>query len=139
MGVRRGERSVGLAVAALLACAALVAVGWSKARGAAEEEQPLGRYQAAAPDLILDTATGKLVTSKGQVLEPPIDAAGKEVGRYTGAGYVTAVTRSVGLDVISRPTMSVDVVKGYVVADAKTGRVLRQRVYYSQAMRPGDL
>jgi hypothetical protein len=109
------------------------------AGGAGEDQPPVGRYQAVAPDLVLDTATGKLARTNGQVLEPPADPSAQEVGRYSAAGYVTAVTRSVGLDIINRPTMQVDVVKGYLLVDTKTGRVVKQRVYYSQPIQPGDL
>jgi len=133
---RRGM-AIGLALAILLF--GLTAVIMGKAAGGAAEEEVIGRYQAAAPDLVLDTATGRLVSAKGGALEAPVDPTGKEVGRYSVAGYVTAVTRSVGLDVISRPVASVDLVKGYVVLDTKTGRVLRQRVYYSQPIQQGDL
>lgn len=135
----RGARGIGLAAAVVLVCAVVIGVGWGVARGAGQEEPVVGRYQVAAPDLVLDTATGKLSDGTGRVLEPPLDASGSEVGRYTVDGYVTAVTRWVGLDVTQTPTQRVDLVKGYVLGDTKTGRVLKQRVYYSQPMKPGDL
>jgi hypothetical protein len=106
---------------------------------AAIAEQVVGRYQAAAPDLVLDTTTGKLTDAAGQVLEPPIDASSKDVGRFSAAGYVTAVTRSVGLDVIGVPVARTDLVKGYVIVDTKTGQAVRRRVYESHALQPTDL
>lgn len=139
-------------VLAFLAAAAVL-VGWqvtgSSAQGvtsdtgpygsAAIAEQVVGRYQAAAPDLVLDTTTGKLTDGAGQVLEPPIDASSKDVGRFSAAGYVTAVTRSVGLDVIGVPVARTDLVKGYVIVDTKTGQVVKSRVYQSRALQPTDL
>jgi hypothetical protein len=137
--VLRGEKAIGLAAAALLVCAVAVVFGRGVARGAAQDEQVVGRYQMAVPDLILDTATGKLADSRGQVLEQPIDPSGSEPGRYTVDGYVTAVTRWVGLDVIQSPIQRVELVKGYVLGDTKTGRIIKQRIYYSRAIQEGDL
>ncbi len=102
-------------------------------------EQAVGRYQAVAPDLVLDTTTGKLADGNGQVLEPPIDAGSTDVGRFSAAGYVTAVTRGVGLDMMQVPTARTDLVKGYVIVDTKTGRVAKSRVYESRPLQPGDL
>ncbi len=133
------KKAIGLALAVLLMGAVAISVGLTMARGAAGEEQPVGRFQMAVPDLILDTATGKLVTAGGQTLQPPVDPSGKDVGRYSVDGYVTAVTRYVGLDVLNQPTMGVDVVKGYVLGDTKTGRILKQAIYYSQPIQPGEL
>ena len=135
----RGEQAWMTAVAVVVTCAAIVFVGWGVARSAEEEEQVAGRYQFAVPDLVVDTATGRLVNSKGQVLEGPIDPSGSEVGRYSVDGYVTAVTRSVGLNVLDQPVARTDLVKGYVLGDTKTGRVVRQRVYYSEPLQRGDL
>lgn len=126
---------------------ALLLVGWLIVGGFAQDispntggdEQPVGRYQAVAPDLVLDTSTGKLTTSAGQMLEAPIEAAGKEVGRFSAAGYVTAVTRSVGLDVMNTPVARTDLVKGYVIVDTKSGRVVRKRIYESRPLRANDL
>ncbi len=106
---------------------------------AASDEQPVGRYQAVAPDLVLDTSTGKLTGAGGQVLEPPMAGGDEEVGRFSAAGYVTAVTRSVGLDVMNVPVARTDLVKGYVIVDTKTGRVVKKRVYESRPLRAGDL
>jgi len=135
------------AIVVVLLGAVAVAAGWGVARAvaqpaevaASEREEPVGRYQVAVPDLVLDTATGKLVGGNGQVLEPPIDPSGTEVGRYTVDGYVTSVTRSVGLDVIQVPVARVDLVKGYVLGDSKTGRIIKSRVYLSRPIQPGDL
>jgi len=143
MAVLRGEHKFGMVVAVVALCAALGIIGWGVTRGAAqvavEEEEPVGRYQVAVPDLILDTATGRLTGNGGKVLETPIDPGGEEVGRYSVDGYVTAVTRSVGLDIINQPVAYSEVVKGYVVADTKTGRILKHRVYYSQPLARGEL
>lgn len=105
----------------------------------AADEPPVGRYQAVAPDLILDTATGRLASASGQVLEPPISPGSEEVGRYSAAGYVTAVTRRVGLDVINVPVAYTDLVKGYLIVDTRSGAVVRSRVYESRPLQPGDL
>jgi hypothetical protein len=83
--------------------------------------------------------TGKLTTTRGKVLEPPIDAAGTELGRYSLDAYVTAVTRNVGLSVIQQPVAYTDLVKAYVIADTRTGRIARQKTYYSQPLQPSDL
>lgn len=144
-----------LRVALVLAflAAAVVLVGWQVTRSSAQgvtsdtgaygsaaiADQVVGRYQAAAPDLVLDTTTGKLTDGAGQVLEPPIDASSKDVGRFSAAGYVTAVTRSVGLDVMSVPVARTDLVKGYVIVDTKTGQVVKSRVYASRPIQPTDL
>jgi hypothetical protein len=93
----------------------------------------------AVPDLTLDTATGKLSDSKGTVLEPALDPAGKLVGHYCVDGYVTSVTRSVGQNVLNMPFAKVDLVKGYVLGDTTTGRVLKQKIYYSQPIGSDDL
>ena len=135
----RGERAIGLVIAMLLLGIVAVAIGWSVTRGEAEDEQVIGRYQFAAPDLVLDTATGKLTTAGGTVLESPIDAGAKEVGRYSAAGYVTSVTRSIGLDVLNQPTVRVDLIKGFVIGDTKNGKIIKQRVYYSEPLQPGEL
>ena len=130
---------MGLALAAFLLCVVAVSALWGVNRGAAEDEEAVGRYQVGAPDLILDTATGRLVTASGQVLEPPIDAQGTQAGRYSVAGYVTAVTRAVGLDVINQPIARTDLVKGYAIADTETGKIVKQKVYHSQPIRAGEL
>jgi hypothetical protein len=140
--VKRGERTIKMLAAALILCTSVALVGWGVGKGVAEEEQAtatVGLYQAAAPDLVLDTATGKLVDSQGQVLEQPVDQAGTEAGRYSAAGYVSAVTRSVGLDVINQPIARSELVKGYIIVDTQTGQVVRQRVYYRQPLQPTDL
>lgn len=134
----KGRRDTRLLVAIGAVCLATV-TGWGVIRAADPTEESVGRYQAAAPDLILDTATGRLTNAAGQLLEQPIDPSSAEVGRYSAAGFVTAVTRSVGLDVLNRPTAEVELVKGYVIADTKTGRVLRQRIYHSRPLEPGQL
>ena len=127
----RGKLRVLAAVA--LFCLVTGLVGWGVGVvGAAQEEQPVGRYQVAVPDLMLDTATGRLVDSGGSVLEQAIDPAGKEPGRYSVDGYVTVVTRFVGLNVLNVPYAQQEMVKAYVIGDTKTGRVLRQRVYETQ-------
>ncbi len=126
------------AMAVVMACAVVAFLGWGVSRVGAQEEQVVGRYEMAVPDLVLDTATGRL-TSRGQVLENPIDPTGTEVGRYTVDGYVTAVTRYVGLDIMNQPIARTDLVKGYVVGDTKTGAIVRQRRYYSQPIQRGDL
>jgi hypothetical protein len=137
--VVRGQRAFGLAVAVLTLCAAVAFIGWDSARGQAPDEEPTGRYEAAVPDLILDTMTGKLTRRGGRVLEQPIDPAGTEVGRYSVDAYVTAVTRKVGLSIIEVPIAYTDLVKGYVIADTKTGQILRQKLYYAQPLQPDDL
>jgi len=141
MAVLRGEQGFRMAAAVVALCAVVGFLAWGVTRGAAQEEEqdPVGRYQVAVPDLVLDTTTGRLVDGKGQVLEQAIDPSGKEVGRYSVDGYVTAVTRSVGLDVINQPVAMSSLVKGYVVADTQTGRVLKQRIYSSQPLQRGDL
>ncbi len=142
-----------LAIALVFAGAVVALVGWGVTRGSAQgmasdagglgstgaAEQAVGRYQAVAPDLVLDTTTGKLADGNGQVLEPPIDAGSTDVGRFSAAGYVTAVTRGVGLDMMQVPTARTDLVKGYVIVDTKTGRVAKSRVYESRPLQPGDL
>jgi hypothetical protein len=74
--VSRRERTIGLVLAVLLIGLAAIFLSRSVARGAAEGEQPVGRFQMAVPDLILDTATGKLVTAGGETLEPAVEAGG---------------------------------------------------------------
>ena len=137
--VLRGEQGFRMSAAVVALCAAVGLLAWGVSRGAEQEEEPVGRYQVAVPDLVLDTTTGRLVDGRGQVLEQAIDPSGKEIGRYSVDGYVTAVTRSVGLDVIGQPVAVSSLVKGYVVADTQTGRVLKQRIYYSQPLQRGDL
>jgi hypothetical protein len=141
MAVLRGEQGFRMAAAVVALCAVVGFLAWGVTRGAAQEQEqdPVGRYQVAVPDLVLDTTTGRLVDGKGQVLEQAIDPSGEEIGRYSVDGYVTAVTRSVGLDVINQPVAVSSLVKGYVVADTQTGRVVKQRIYYSQPLRRGDL
>jgi hypothetical protein len=119
-------------------CAGIGLLGWGVTRGTAQEEQTVGRYEVAVPDLVLDTATGKL-TSKGQVLEQPIDPSNTEIGRYSVDGFVTALTRRVGLDLMNQPVVWPELVKGYVIIDTKTGQILKQRTYYSRNLQEGDL
>ena len=136
--MQRGERNLGIAVAVMAVCAAIAFLGWGVTGGAAQEEQAVGRYEVAVPDLVLDTATGKL-TSKGQVLEQAIDPSGQEIGRYSVDGFITAVTRRVGLNVLEQPVVWPELVKGYVIVDTKTGQIVKQRNYYSRALQEGDL
>lgn len=133
-----GERALRGVLVITLICAVGLALVWAGGRGSAED-QPVGRYQVAVPDLVLDTMTGKLTGNGGRMLESPINPAGDEVGRYSVDGYVTAVTRKVGLDVINQPVAYPQLVKAYVVVDTKTGQILRQKTYYSKPLRPGDL
>jgi len=49
------------------------------------------------------------------------------------------VTRSVGLDVMNTPVARTDLVKGYVIVDTKSGRVVRKRIYESRPLRANDL
>jgi hypothetical protein len=139
--VHGGERAVKVFGAIALICAAAVLLGWGITRGAAqqEEEEPAGRFQVAVPDLVLDTATGRLTNSKGQVLEQPVNPTGEQIGRYSVDGFVTAVTRTVGLNVINQPVVWPQLVKGYVVLDTQTGQVVRQKTYYRQALQESDL
>jgi hypothetical protein len=135
--VHNGERTVRAVIAVTIICAAGALLIWGMGRGVAQDE-PIGRYQVAAPDLLLDTMTGRLVDGNGRVLEGPIDPSGEEVGRYAAAGYVTAVTRRIGLDVINQPIAYPELVKGYVLIDTKTGQVLRSKTYYAQPLEAGD-
>ncbi len=127
--------------AAVVVLAVVALLGYGIAGGVAEEEKEddVGRFQVAVPDLVLDTATGRLITSKGQVLEQPVNPAGEKIGRYSVDGYVTAVTRRVGLDVMNQPVVWPQLVKGYVLLDTETGRILRQEVYYRQPLPESDL
>ena len=137
--VLKSEQAFRAAVAIVVICAAVGLFGWGLGRGEAEEEALLGRYQVAVPDLVLDTATGRLANSQGQVLEQAINASGTEVGRYSVDGYVTAVTRAVGLDVMNQPVAMTSLVKGYAIADTQTGHVVKQRIYYSRPLQQSDL
>ena len=123
----------------VLACLILAAVGWSLGAGDAEEPQEVGRYQAAAPDLVLDTMTGRLTDSKGVSLSPVLDASEKQVGRYSAAGYVAVITRFVGLNIVSQPYAQQELVKGYSIVDTKTGQVVKQKIYASQPIAANEL
>lgn len=136
--MHRGERSLKLIGLVAVVCAFLVISGWGVSRGMAQQDE-VGRYQVAVPNLVLDTATGRLTNSAGQVLEQPIDPAGEELGRYSVDGFVTAVTRSVGLDVINQPVVWPQLVKGYVILDTQTGQVVREKIYYRRALQQNDL
>jgi predicted anti-sigma-YlaC factor YlaD len=133
----RGKLGVLAAVA--LVCLATALVGWGVSVVGAQEDQPVGRYQVAVPDLMLDTATGRLVDGRGSILEQAIDPSNKESGRYTVDGYVTVITRVVGLNIVGVPFVRQEMVKGYVIGDTKTGRVLRQRIYETQPVEPTGL
>jgi predicted anti-sigma-YlaC factor YlaD len=133
----RGKLSVLAAVA--LVCLVTALVGWGVSVVGAQEDEPVGRYQVAVPDLMLDTATGRLVDGKGSVVEQAIDPSNKESGRYTVDGYVTVITRVVGLNIVGVPFVQQEMVKGYVIGDSKTGRVLRQRIYETQPVAPTGL
>jgi len=138
--VLRGERRKTVLGGVLIMCAAMAFLAWGISRSAAQQqEEVVGHYQVAVPDLVLDTMTGKLTNSRGQVLEQPIDPSGAEVGRYSVDGFVTAVTSKVGLSVINEPVVWPQLVKGYVVLDTQTGRIVKQRVYYRQPLQAGDL
>lgn len=140
--MKRGDQTIKV-LAALVLCASVALVGWGVDKGMAQDEEAaeaaVGLYQAVAPDLVLDTATGKLVDAKGQVLAQAVDQAGTQAGRYSAAGYVTAVTRSVGLDVINQPIARSELMKGYIIVDTQTGQVVSQRVYYRQPLQSTDL
>ena len=123
----------------VLSCLILAVVGWSVGAGDAEAPQEVGRYQAAAPDLVLDTMTGRLTDSKGIVLEPVIDASEKQIGRYSGSGYVAVITRFVGLNIVNQPYAQQELVKGYSIVDTKTGQVVKQKVYASQPIVGNEL
>jgi len=136
--VDKGDRTIKVLAITILTGAIALFFTWGVNRGVAQETE-IGRYQAAVPDLVLDTCTGRLATSQGQVLEQPIDPTGEEVGRYSVDGFVTSVTRRAGLDVINQPVVWPELVKGYVVLDTQTGQVLKKRIYYRQALGPNDL
>lgn len=137
--MQRRERAFRTVSAVVVICAVVGVLSWGLGRSAAQEQGEVGRYQVAVPDLVLDTATGRLVTGNGQVLEQAIDPNGTEAGRYSVDGYVAAVTRAVGLDVMNQPVAYTQVVKGYVLGDTKTGAVVRERIYHSQPLQLGDL
>ncbi len=134
----RGERTVRLIGLIVVLCAILAISSWGVSRSAAQQDE-VGRYQVAVPNLVLDTATGRLSTSTGQVLEQPIDPTGDEVGRYSVDGFMTAVTRNAGLDVINQPVVWPQLVKGYVILDTQTGQILRESIYYRRALQKDDL
>lgn len=136
-----GDKGLRLAVAVLLICGAVAATGLVVSRVSAQEELSVGRYQFAAPDLVLDTATGKLTGDGSRVLRAPVDPSGAEVGRYSVDGYVTTVMRRTDLRASSQPILydRMVLVKGYVLGDTQTGLVVEHRVYYSQPLQPGDL
>lgn len=137
--MHRGERMAKVIAASVVLCLTLACIGWGISRSsAAEEKDQTGRYQAAAPDLVLDTATGKLMTSRGQILEQPINPTNEKVGRYSAAGWETAVTRSVGLNMINQPVAYAETVKGYILLDTQTGQVLKERVYYREPLQADD-
>jgi len=138
MPVDRGERAMKVIGVVLIICAAMAFLGWGLSRCAAQQDE-VGRYQVAVPDLVLDTATGRLVNSTGQVLEQPINATGEEIGRYSVDGYVTAVTRRAGLDVINQPVVWPELIKGYVLLDTQTGQIVKEKIYYRQALQQNDL
>ncbi len=131
-----GDRTLKV-IAVVILCASVGLIGWGVGKGVAEEE-PVGQYQAAAPDLVLDTATGKLINSTGQVLEQAIDPSGTTLGKYSAAGYATAVTRNVGLSVINQPIAYTETVKGYAIVDTQSGRVVKHRIYYQQTLKADD-
>ncbi|MFB3879948.1 MAG: hypothetical protein ACE149_01730 [Armatimonadota bacterium] len=137
--MQRGERTVKLIAAVVVLCGTMGLLAWGVGSGAEEEAAPSNQYQAVAPDLVLDTATGKLTNSQGRVMEQAIDPSATVAGRYSAAGYVTAVTRTVGLNVINQPVVYPELVKGYVIVDAQTGQVVTQRIYYRQALQASDL
>lgn len=141
--MRTGERSVRIVGVMFVVLAAVGLFGWSVTRGAAQAEEAApdqaglyqaGLYQAVAPDCVLNTATGKLTTANGQVLEAGIDPGGTKLGKYSAAGYATAVTRAIGLDLINQPFARTDSVKAYLIVDTETGKVVKQRVYYRQPL-----
>ena len=136
-----GDKGFRLAVTVLLICGAVAATGLVVSRVSAQEEPSVGRYQFAAPDLVLDTATGRLTGDGSRVLRAPVDASGKEVGRYSVDGFVTTVARRMDLGASGKPILynRVDLVKGYVLGDTQTGLVVEGRVYYSRPLQPGDL
>jgi hypothetical protein len=138
MPVDRGERVMKVIGVVLIICTAMVCLDWGLSRCAAQQDE-VGRYQVAVPDLVLDTATGRLANSAGKVLEQPIDPTGEEIGRYSVDGYVTAATRRAGLDVVNQPVVWPELIKGYVLLDTQTGQIIRQKIYYRQPLQRNDL
>jgi hypothetical protein len=123
-------------VAVLVAMMGLL--GWSVSAQESEPVAPTGQFQAVAPDLVLDTCTGKLKTAGGQVLEAGVDPSGTTIGKYSAAGYATAVTRTVSLNMLSQPVAQTDSVKGYIIVNTETGAIVKQRVYYRQPLQGNE-
>jgi len=136
-----GDKGFRLAVTVLLICGAVAATGLVVSRVSAQEEPSVGRYQFAAPDLVLDTATGRLTGQGSRVLRPPVDPAGTEVGRYSVDGYIATTMRQADLRTTQRPFLyqRAGLVQGYVLGDTQTGLIIEHRVYYSRPLQPGDL
>jgi len=117
----------------------LVALALALLTPAPAGEPQVGRYQVAAPDLVCDTATGRVVDGRGQQISPAIQPAGQEVGRYQAAGYLVVVTRAATTDAIGRSLVNNELIKAYAVLDTTTGRIVRQGRYYSAPLTPQDL
>jgi hypothetical protein len=119
---------VAVAAVFVLCLAALLSLG-------AENGTPVGKFQAAAPDLIADTTTGRVVDSTGRVVQEAASSAPKEIGRYQAAGFVKVTPKQAGWDVYGRTFIESQVEKGLILIDTTTGSVIAQRVYSSEAVK----
>ena len=119
-------RPVSRLLITLLIAAVLSGSAFVLATRAGTEQPPVGRYTAVAPDLVLDTATGRLTDVKGTVVSAAVDASGSQVGRYHAAGYVTTVVRRIWVDILSRGQADIQVVKGFTLVDTTTGNAVKE-------------
>jgi hypothetical protein len=95
----------------------------------------LGRYAAAAPDLIVNTATGEVKDSGGHVIVAAIEPQGAIAGKYSATGYVSTAATALGFNSILNR-----LIKGVTVIQTDTGQgLINKKIYYDQDYRPGDL
>jgi len=128
------RRWVAAAATLALCCLAVLCLG-------AQEEPQVGKFQAAAPDLITDTTTGRVVDSKGKVIQEAATAEPQEIGRYQAAGYVKvtprvkAAPKGADWEVVSRTYTEFEAEKGLMLIDTTTGNVLANRVYSTETVK----
>ena len=105
-----------------------------------EVEAVVDLYRVAAPDLVINTATGAVKNSAGETIVPALMPAGETPGRFDAAGYATTLTKSVVTTALGQQAISKTLVKSVSVIDTTTGAfMVKDRIYYSQPLTAGDL
>ena len=105
-----------------------------------ETDPETGVFLAAAPNLVINTATGEVKDANGALVVPAFDRSGDATGKYHAAGYVTTVTDEVSTYALAGQQVSNRLVKAVSVIDTTTGKFLvKDKIYYNKPLSDREL